>query len=74
MSRLTTIKPRNLEKILLQLGFRPVRQKGSHVFYEHADRRTTTIPFHGNREISVPLLKTILREIGIGQEDFQKLL
>jgi predicted RNA binding protein YcfA (HicA-like mRNA interferase family) len=30
-----------MEKLLFQLGFEMVRQKGSHVFYRHPDGRTT---------------------------------
>lgn len=35
--------------MLLQLGFRKERQKGSHVFYRHPDGRTTTLPNHPGR-------------------------
>jgi HicA toxin of bacterial toxin-antitoxin, len=32
-----------MERVLQRLGFARVRQKGSHVFYRHADGRTTTV-------------------------------
>jgi predicted RNA binding protein YcfA (HicA-like mRNA interferase family) len=32
-----------MERVLTELGFVPVRRKGSHVFYRHADGRTTTV-------------------------------
>jgi len=47
MSRLTPISAKELEKKLIKLGFAPIRQKGSHVFYKHPDGRATSIPFHG---------------------------
>ena len=74
MTRLAPVKPRKLEKLILRLGFKPLRQKGSHVFYEHPDGRTTTIPFHGDREISAQLLKPIMAEIKLSREEFLKLL
>ncbi len=74
MGRLLPISPHKLEKILLKLGFAPVRQRGSHVFYQHPDGRTTTIPFHGNREIGPVLLKVILEEIKLKRDDFEQYL
>ncbi len=42
MSRLPIVNFKTMEKVLLSLGFIPIRQKGSHVFYRHSDGRTTT--------------------------------
>lgn len=74
MSRLLPISPHKLEKILLAIGFKPIRQKGSHVFYLHSDGRYTTIPFHGNREIGPALIQTILKEIKLRREEYQQYL
>ena len=70
MTRLPIVAARRLEKVLLNLGFQDVRQKGSHVFYRHPDGRATTIPHHGGRDISRPLLREILREIDVTPEQF----
>ena len=72
MSRLPTINFRSMERILLRLGFVTVRQKGSHVFYRHADGRTTTVPKHHGRDLARPLLREILREIELSPEELQK--
>lgn len=64
---------KNLEKILFALGFIMVRQKGSHVFYRHADGRTTTIPHHKGHDLARPLLRSILREIKLDVEEFNKI-
>ncbi len=74
MTKLSPISPHKLEKIILNIGFKPMRQKGSHVFYLHQDGRYTTIPFHGNREIAPPLLQRILKEIKMNREEFQQYL
>jgi len=47
MSRLTIISSKDMAKILEKLGFKEVRQKGSHKSFKHEDGRTTVIPFHG---------------------------
>ncbi|MCY7410497.1 MAG: type II toxin-antitoxin system HicA family toxin, partial [Chitinophagales bacterium] len=50
MSRLQVITAKKFEKILLLLGFKINRQKGSHVFYRHADGRSTTLPHHSGED------------------------
>ena len=59
-----------MEKILLNLGFEFIRQKGSHAFYKHPDGRTTTVPKHQERDLARPLIREILREIEISIDDF----
>lgn len=73
MTRLIPISPKKLEKKIMRLGFRPVRQKGSHVLYRHPDGRTTSIPFHGNYDIGPVLLGKILKEIKLNKEDYNQL-
>ncbi|MEA3343130.1 MAG: type II toxin-antitoxin system HicA family toxin [archaeon] len=73
MTRLIPISPKNLEKKIMKLGFRPVRQKGSHVLYRHPDDRTTSIPFHGNYDIGPVLLGKILKEIELNREEYNQL-
>lgn len=61
-----------MEKLLLRMGFKPVRQKGSHVFYRHPDGRTTTVPNHPGRDLARPLVREILREIEFTPEQFSQ--
>ena len=58
MSRLPVLKPRQVEQILHALGFQAVRQRG------------TTVPFHGARDISPFLLRQIIKDIGLTDEEF----
>lgn len=74
MSKLTVIDAKRFEKLLLALGFKPVRQKGSHIFYRHADGRYTTLPHHRGRDLSRPLIRAILKEIKLTVEEYNKLL
>ena len=72
MTRLKVINSTKLEKLLLKLGFKKIRQKGSHAFYRHADGRTTTIPHHSGRDLARPLIKEILREIELSVDEYNE--
>jgi predicted RNA binding protein YcfA (HicA-like mRNA interferase family) len=74
MSKLPVISAKQLEKLLLQLGFEVQRQKGSHKFYKHPDGRYTTIPHHPGEDLSRPLIRAILRQIDLDTEEFIQLL
>jgi predicted RNA binding protein YcfA (HicA-like mRNA interferase family) len=71
MSKLPVVGFRQMEKVLLRLGFEAVRQKGSHVFYRHPDGRTTTLPNHPGRDLSRPLIREILREVELNPDQFR---
>jgi predicted RNA binding protein YcfA (HicA-like mRNA interferase family) len=72
MPKLVPIKPKQLVKILISLGFRERDAEGSHVFFVHPDKRTTVIPIH-NRELSKGLLRKILNDIQLSVEEYNKL-
>ncbi|MBC8204356.1 type II toxin-antitoxin system HicA family toxin [bacterium] len=74
MTKLPVISADKMEKVILSLGFKKIRQKGSHIFYHHHDGRTTTIPHHKGKVLSRPLIREILREIEISIDSFIKLL
>ena len=72
MTRIPVVDFRTLDRLLKKLGFTPVRQRGSHVFYRHVDGRTTTVPNHAGRDIARPLLREIIREIELTPEQFEQ--
>jgi len=72
MPKLVPIKPKKLIKILLQLGFKERDAEGSHLFFKHADGRTTVVPVH-NRELSRGLLRKILNDVQLTVEEYEKL-
>ncbi len=74
MSKLTVIDAKRFEKLLFALGFKEVRQKGSHIFYRHTDGRYTTLPHHKGIDLSRPLIRAILKEIKLTVEEYNKLL
>ncbi len=75
MARLPQIRAIELIKILNKIGFKVVRQEGSHVFLKHEDGRTTVIPNHPNEKLDRGLLnKIIKKDIQISRKDFEELL
>ena len=74
MSRLPILKSRELVRVLRELGFKAIRQRGSHLFFAHPDGRTTLVLIHGSEDIGRGLLKQILREIKISSDEFIKFL
>ena len=69
MGDIPVLKPREVEALLIAMGFALVRQRGSHRQYRHADGRGTTVPFHSH-DISPTLLRKIARDIGMSVERF----
>ena len=65
MGHIPVLKPREVAALLGRLGFTEARQRGSHKQYRHPDGRSTTVPFHGSRDISPTLLRQIARDIGL---------
>jgi len=74
MPPIPVINYKIIRNILLKLGFFEVRQKGSHVFFRHSDGKTTTVPNHKGRDLAVPLVRAILREIEISVEEFIQMM
>jgi len=70
--RLTPLKPSIIIKILKKLGFEPIRQRGSHIYFKHPDGRCTVVPFHKGEDISKGLLKKILQDIEMDWKSFIK--
>jgi predicted RNA binding protein YcfA (HicA-like mRNA interferase family) len=65
---------REVKRKLEAAGFVEVGQTGSHIKFAKttgAGTRTTTVPKH--REVAAGTLRSILRQAGIGAEDFEKL-
>lgn len=73
MPKLPQVKPKDLEKALIKLGFSPRPTKSSHVVFTHPDGRRTVVPAH-NRPISTGTLRAIIQQIKFPQEDFLKLI
>lgn len=74
-SKLPQIKASELIKILEKIGFKVVRQSGSHVFLRHSDGRTTVVPNHPGENLDRGLLNKILKkDINLSRKKFEKYL
>ena len=72
-----SLKPLPADKVIKALtkaGFRPVRQRGSHVVLKHNDGRVTVIPVHRGEELGRGLLSKIIKDAGLTREEFLKML
>lgn len=75
MAKLPLLSAKELTRILEKIGFKFIRQEGSHMFFQHEDGRSTVIPNHPNEDIGRGLLiKIIKKDLQISREDFEKLL
>ncbi len=74
MTKLPSIKPKQIVKLALKLGFVLDRQKGSHAIYYHAqDKRRAVIPMH-NKDLKPGTLRGIIGDLGLTADEFlQKL-
>ena len=74
LARLPGARGREIVKALERGGFLFDHQQGSHAFYRHPrTRRTTVVPIH-SKELPRWLLKKIIKEAGLTEDEFRKLL
>ena len=71
MAKLPRVSGRQMIRFLDLQGFRLVRVRGSHHFFERGDQRTS-VPVHGNRPLKIGTLRSILRDIGLTPTEFEE--
>ena len=72
MGNLPILRAREVIAILESLGFREVRQRGSHKQFRHADGRSTTVPVHDSRDIAPALLRQIAKDVDLPPAEFTR--
>ena len=60
-------------RFLEKQGFTIVRVRGSHHFFERGNQRTS-VPVHGDRNLKIGTLRSILRDIDLSPAEFEQLL
>lgn len=74
-SKLPVVSGKKLVKALRKNGYKVVRQRGSHVFIESPDGTCgSVIPVHGNEDLGLGLLKSILNDFGLEVDEILKML
>jgi len=74
VNRLRAVEPGELCRALERAGFTKARQRGSHVRLRHPDGRVVTVPIHAGHAVGRGLLRKILRDAELSQDDFIALL
>ena len=72
MSALPILSGKRLIRILQKLGYRFVRQRGSHIRLECSERKSVTVPNY--KTIDRSLLRKILRDAELSSEEFMNLM
>jgi len=74
VNRLRAVEPDEVCRALEKAGFTKARQRGSHVRLRHNDGRVVTVPIHAGRVVGRGLLRKILRDAELSQDEFMALL
>ena len=72
MHRLPVLSGKEIIKAFAKIGYRPVRQRGSHIRLSHPNKRSLTVPDY--RAVGRGLLNKILRDSELTVEEFDSLL
>lgn len=68
---LRPLKPKQVISILLKLNFKERRQTGSHVIFRHESTgKIVPVPVHGNKDLKMGTLRSIIRQSGVSVEEF----
>lgn len=69
MSKMPSLKAREILDILFKAGFEKLRTSGSHIRLGKGALRVT-VPFHSNRNVPLGTLKSIIRQSGMSTDEF----
>jgi predicted RNA binding protein YcfA (HicA-like mRNA interferase family) len=74
MSRLPSLRPREVVRALERAGFAVIRVRGSHYqLLKAATGQRVTVPYH-NRDLSRGTLNAILHQAGLAADEFLRLI
>ena len=60
--------------VLEKLGFFLARQSGSHKIYKNPEGRRATVPFHSSKILHPKILKSIMKDADINENQLKELL
>ena len=66
-------KFKEIEKRLRKLGYKVVRQKGSHVLFSNGET-IFPVPNHGGKDISPGVERQIVKSVELTKEEFKNLI
>ncbi len=65
---------RKVIKALENIGFRQIRQKGSHPFMRHPDVRTTLITIHPGEKIGKGMIRKMINDAELTRDEWFDLI
>ena len=74
MRRLPRIRGKEVIRALRAAGFQVIRIKGSHHVLAHDDGRQTVVPVHAGDVIGPGLLKAVLADCELTDQEFRDLM
>ena len=74
MTKLRLVAYKELRKVAERAGFEWQRCQGSHNTFKNSQGRIVVIPNHGSQVIVRPLLRKVLRDLGLNVDEYHKLL
>ena len=74
MGRAPALTSNDVVRVLEKLGFRRIRQRGSHLRLRHPDNRVVTVPIHAGQDLGRGILSKILRDADLTQQEFLSVL
>ncbi|MFZ2499425.1 MAG: type II toxin-antitoxin system HicA family toxin [Methanosarcina sp.] len=74
MSKILPLPAKKVVKALENIGFKQLRQKGSHLFLQHPDGRTTIVPMHPTEKIGRGMINKITKDAKITRDEWIELI
>jgi predicted RNA binding protein YcfA (HicA-like mRNA interferase family) len=74
MTKLPKLKAVQIIKVLEKRGFKLSRQSGSHKIYKDNRGKRVTVPFHSGKILHPKVLKSILTDAEISENDLKQYL
>jgi len=74
LTKLRLLTYRQLKKVVEKAGFKWQRCQGSHNAFKNSQGHVIVIPDHGAQVIVRPLLRKIVRNLGINIEEYNRII
>jgi predicted RNA binding protein YcfA (HicA-like mRNA interferase family) len=74
LSKLKPVQAERIVKALAKIGFKSIRQHGSHLVMKHPDGRITVVPVHKGEELGRGILRKIAKDAKISREELMQIL
>ena len=74
MNKIKPLPAKKVIRALETIGFKQIRQKGSHLFMRHPDGRTTLITIHPGEDIGKGMIRKVISDAKITRDEWIELI